>query len=169
MNFFNIPAIENDEYIYSYVLRLANANGFDLKTFLQVVLDQVWGYERKRAYDLDLDIVKISELIGLERALPFYLKTTLFNGIAPFMTRDNIGKRVNAVNYYVFSNMKTLEGYEHLLNDLKICPECMKEAKTSSIIIEHIKCQVLKCAINTIVDLKLLIVIMVTNLCTHLI
>ena len=127
MNFFNIPAIENDEYIYSYVLRLANANGFDLKTFLQVVLDQVWGYERKRAYDLDLDIVKISELIGLERALPFYLKTTLFNGIAPFMNRDNIGKRVNAVNYYVFSNMKTLEGYEHLLNDLKICPECMKE------------------------------------------
>ena len=127
MNFFNIPAIENDEYIYSYVLRLANANGFDLKTFLQVVLDQVWGYERKRAYDLNLDIVKISELIGLERALPFYLKTTLFNGIAPFMNRDNIGKRVDAVNYYVFKNMKKLEGYEHLLNDLKICPECMKE------------------------------------------
>ena len=47
MNFFNIPTIENDEYIYSYVLRLANANGFDLKTFLQVVLDQVWEYNTK--------------------------------------------------------------------------------------------------------------------------
>lgn len=127
MKFFNIPTIENDEYIYSYVLRLANANGFDLKTFLQIVLNQIWGYNRKKAYDLDFNIVKISELIGLERVLPFYLKTTLFNGIAPFMNRDNIGKRVDAVNYYVFSNMKTLESYEHLLNDLKICPECMKE------------------------------------------
>ena len=66
MNFFNIPAIENDEYIYSYVLRLANANGFDLKTFLQIVLNQIWGYNRKKAYDLDFNIVKISELIGLE-------------------------------------------------------------------------------------------------------
>lgn len=26
MNFFNIPTIENDEYIYSYVLRLATYN-----------------------------------------------------------------------------------------------------------------------------------------------
>lgn len=86
MNFFNIPAIENDEYIYSYVLRLANANGFDLKTFLQVVLNQIWGYNRKKAYDLDFNIVKISELIGLERVLPFYLKTTLFNGIMALIT-----------------------------------------------------------------------------------
>lgn len=127
MKFVNIPKIEDDEYIYSYVLRTALANGFDIRSIDEVIFKETWTKYRKNSYDFDMNIIKLSELFGMETALPFYLKTSLFNGVAPFMDRDDISKRVELLNNCYNPNNSKHSGVIRVIKRLKICPECMAE------------------------------------------
>ena len=127
MRLTNIPTIQEDEYLYSYICRCADANGFDIKRFCSIVLGKEWSYNSARVYDVDMDVVKVSELLGLPSALPFYLKTSLFNGVTPFQNRYDVAKRIDILNNGYLSATDKKEANTTIIKRLRICPECMQK------------------------------------------
>ena len=105
---FVIPLME-DETLYSYLLRLAKVNGFeDIRHFTDShVFSSRYENKGKKyvdvSYDIRDDLYRFAvSLQGSQhvQVLPFYLRTSMFSGIAPFMQRANASRYVGLLSKY---------------------------------------------------------------------
>ena len=133
MKFFNVPAIEEDEHLYSYFLRTGIANGFSFKDLFALSshygkaaypyggdYETIFGYTRLyEFFDYDENDGNYESLVSL------FKRTSIYNGIAPFTTKNKLKNKIEKLNKYNFSSGNT--GPEYKVLELKLCPECMND------------------------------------------
>lgn len=128
-----VPKLRSDELLYSWLLRMAHANGFsDLKYFMSAyVWTDRFGTKKEHAeftYDIRADMYDLVEAVGMPEctALELYLRTSMFAGIAPLMTRSLASQHVGLLskNERHKSIMSAANG---LVQKINICPVCRQE------------------------------------------
>ena len=133
-----IPNME-DELMYSWMIRLAKANGFDnteasaLRLFSKLYIhpDANNGGKYEPHYDCHDDISAFLMATGMpmDKIPEFYLNTNIYNGIAPFMQPM---RQSNYINRSVYPNDLGFDTLIHKfgnseIRNVYICPECAKE------------------------------------------
>ena len=131
---FVIPLME-DETLYSYLLRLAKVNGFeDIRHFTDShVFSSRYENKGKKYVDVSFDIRDdlyrfAVSLQGSQhvQVLPFYLRTSIFSGIAPFMLRANASRYVGLLSKY-HNHSRILAHAELMIQSLNLCPQCQAD------------------------------------------
>lgn len=128
-----IIPLEEDEILYSYIMRLAEANAFqDIRGLLAAY---AWTNEDvldKRAKRIKRDsfnyLGQFYEALNPPLSVDeLFLKTTLYTGISPFINR---AQQTNIVNLVFRRNARDIlvNTYDWIKN-LKCCPMCMEEEK----------------------------------------
>ena len=125
----NTKLLMEDELLYSYVVRVADANGFSVNEF---ALDYIYPDNIKKAQNPHLLVgnmmymPKIASVLEQD-PLDLYLKTTTYPGIAPLLT---YGRQVKYIN---MAFRKTIWKYPHMIErasypgSFRYCPLCMGE------------------------------------------
>lgn len=125
---------EKDELLYSWLMRLAKANGFSVaRNFVNAfITPNATESEKSRRilpYEMDHDFEKIWKAADFKKTdeMSFFLETGIYSFYAIFMTKEqqivmfNNAFRNNADK----SNFSTTE--TKLIPKIRLCPECMKE------------------------------------------
>lgn len=108
-----IVTLQPDELLYSFVLRLMKANGFDsLFNFIQNCISPE---KHRLSYDVGYDLYNFLDIIGYEDIQSFYLNTTIYSGIYPLVDKTT------ASSYFSKRPNKPM------INELKFCPMCKAE------------------------------------------
>lgn len=127
-----------DELLYSYLLRLSKANDFeDIREFMSAyVFSPTYENKGKKyvavPYDIRDDLYQFAtSATGIlsNRVLSFYLKTSLFYGIAPLALRSRTSHYVGLLSKYR-NHSKILSHVELMVQELHFCPECMQEEQS---------------------------------------
>lgn len=135
-----IVTLQPDELLYSFILRLVEANGFE--SILEFVQNFISPSKRTLSYDVYYDLYKFLDIVGYEDIQSFYLNTTIYQGIYPLV------------------NKRTSQGFfldritKPMILELKYCPICKK---TDEVFYYHrahqmpgvTMCYKHKCALNT--------------------
>ncbi len=126
-----VTTLENDELLYSYLMRLAKFNGFDnISLFYKTyILNDLDTRVDKVPYDIHEDLYKFHKALCLENdsfALEFYLKTSIFPGIAPFLSKSTLSNYIGSLSPYK-KTTKLFNTPHHIITKLHYCPLCMKE------------------------------------------
>ena len=100
-----VTTLENDELLYSYLMRLAKFNGFDnISLFYKTyILNDLDTRVDKVPYDIHEDLYKFHKALCLEDdslAVEFYLKTSIFPGIAPFLSKSTLSNYIGSLSPY---------------------------------------------------------------------
>ena len=114
-----------DELLYSWVCRLAKANGLTLKEFYREYL----GAENAEYSCLNYDIKQNFVLLCESRywktdVVKLFLNTTTFRFEAMMMTEEQQARIVNNV-FGIQNRLNT--SVNKMVKNVNICPECMKE------------------------------------------
>ena len=114
-----------DELMYSWVCRLAKANGLTLKEFYR----EYMGDENVEYYSLNYDLKRnfafLCERMYMQNYMvKLFLNTTTFRFEAMMMTEEQQAKIVNSV--FGIQNKLNAPVY-NMVKNINICPECMKE------------------------------------------
>ena len=126
-----------DELLYSYLLRLSIANGFDdIRHFTEhYVFSPIYENKGKKyvavSYDIRDDLYQFATSVTgnmSNQVLSFYSKTSLFHGIAPLALRSRMSHYVGLLSKYR-NHSKILSHAELMVQELHFCPECMQEEK----------------------------------------
>lgn len=115
MNLPFIVTLQKDELLYSFVLRIMKANGFD--DVLSFVRNCISTTKHSLSYDVGYDLHEFLENIGYEDISSFYLNTTIYKGLFPLMSKQT------ASGYFIRKPNKPM------ISELKFCPKCKKEDK----------------------------------------
>lgn len=119
-----------DEIAYSYYLRLALANGLDIKTFASMVFPARQTGEEHRfvRYDIHDDGYQFFKLAGISAAsgADFY-HASLFTGLAPLMTRALASRHLGMLSRYRHPT-SLISAADDMFVNLRYCPVCMSEA-----------------------------------------
>ena len=127
-----VPKLQPDELLYSWMSRLARANGFErLNDFFDVY---VWPELRdtkkknqKICYDIRHDLYEFCEsLDGLYEPLELFQKASMFCGISPLMSRSHASQHIGLMARRG-DETKTLSIPKNMLTDLAVCPKCQQE------------------------------------------
>jgi len=124
--------LKDDELLYSYLLRTAQANGFDdLKFFMTTYVWPDLEDSRQRqnpvSYDVNDALYTFMTSAGLAGSpADVYQKTSLFHACAPFMNRAAAGHHVGALDRR--NRFRAIDTPpDAFVRELKVCPECRKE------------------------------------------
>ena len=128
----NIPPLMEDELLYSYIGRLADANGMSVNTFTSTYIRDPKndGYPKSRIPGPSAAeyIMKLCKVLDVNPA-DFYRKTTIYPGYAPLI-------RANVQMHFVNSAFRGKKKYPRLITTpkseikcLKYCPICMKKER----------------------------------------
>lgn len=120
-----IVELEKDEVLFSWIYRIACANGLKFRT----LYDILYGDSERIVFDLSsfsfLEAMnKIYSIRSMDKA-KLYLDTSLYPLLAMAMTMERQQKFI--VN--VFRKDADIDRSHSVFADLKLCPECLKEAK----------------------------------------
>ena len=125
----NTKLLMEDELLYSYITRLADANGFSVNDFAlnYIYPDNVEKAQNPKFLIGNLIYVpKIASIVEQD-PLDLYLKTTTYPGIAPLLTP---GRQVRFIN---MAFRKNIWKYPHMhekapgSSPFRFCPLCMEE------------------------------------------
>ena len=129
----NMPQLMEDELLFSFILRLAEANFVRIYQFAENFIEDrlVSRSAKPKPYILPkgntIYIPKLASTLGLE-PLDFYLKTSIYPGTAPL---QNTGKQLRIINIAFRENAfryPLLTGYVNPdITDLMLCPACYQE------------------------------------------
>lgn len=123
-----------DELLYSYLLRLSIANGFDdIRDFTDhYVFPSDENKKRshiKISYDVQDDLYRFAASVRKtdpNQTLSFYLKTSLFHGIAPLCSSYRSSCYVGLLSKYR-NPSKLLSSSYAMISKLRFCHLCQKE------------------------------------------
>ena len=120
---------ENDELLYSFLLRLAEDNFLGIDYFAENFIDDRPG--RPLPYKLSIGntiyMPKIAAYLGVD-PLDFYLKTSLYPGTAPLQSAEKQSRIINFVFRENIHKYPLLSGrINQDITELKYCPVCRKE------------------------------------------
>lgn len=130
----NIIPIEEDELLYSYILRLSKANGFSfVRDFANAYIYPNASESVKQRQVLQYNLYSLFENIWSQVAIDdtgkrdFFIKTGLFPHYSMFMTVDQQKAILDSV--FINNGETGHEGtsVDSVIHELKLCPECMKE------------------------------------------
>ena len=126
-----------DELLYSYLLRLSEANNVeDIRQFMSLYIFSP-AYENKGkkyvavSYDIRDDLYQFATSVTgnmSNQILSFYSKTSLFHGVAPLALRSRMSHYVGLLSKYR-NHSKILSHAELMVQELHFCSECMQEEK----------------------------------------
>ena len=126
--------IHEDEILYSYLVRLARANGYtDLKECVQLTglipmsLEPNNRYRTIR-YEIQADLYTLLKSIDsdLIKASDLYLKTSLYPLVFPMSSLTLSSHRIGMLSRYRIQS-KLITPLNDIYRDLKFCPMCRKE------------------------------------------
>lgn len=116
--------------LYSYLLRLSNANGFDdIRDFRNAYVDEHKSKYKTVSYDLCHDLYQFAASVtgcAENQVLSFYLQTSLFHGIAPLCRRSYISQYVGSLSKYKYKT-DIRPKHQEMVRKLRFCPECLRE------------------------------------------
>lgn len=130
----NVPKIYEDEILYSYLVRLAHANGFsNLKEFvyhtgiLPEASDLNKRYRTVR-YEIQSDLYPLMDVMGVGDigASELYLKTSLYPLVYPLSTKAISSHHIGMLSKYR-SQSSLITPLNDVFRDLKFCPICRTE------------------------------------------
>lgn len=114
-----------DELLYSWIHRLADANGLLIKNFQEAYMDS----KSPKIGTLKLDVG--SEFVGLCKSIRYqidmkelYMELSTFQFESFFMTP---GQQMRQVLNVFGPKNRLNTAINGIINDIKICPECLKE------------------------------------------
>ena len=126
----NVLKYEDDELTYSWIYRLAKANGIkSIYNFICFYINPDSFYTRKRYSQDNYDFFGYSEeLCELINTTPIdlYYDTSIYHIFFPFMPINQQGRYINYMlrpNHY----SKLTTSLNSLIKSIKICPKCMME------------------------------------------
>ncbi|MBQ7348011.1 MAG: TniQ family protein [Clostridia bacterium] len=123
-----------DELLYSYLLRLSIANGFDdIRDFTDHYVFPIGENEKrtstKISYEAQDDLYRFAASVwdtDPNQTLSFYLKTSLFHGIAPLCSSYRTSCYVGSLSKYR-NPSKLLSPTHVMISELRFCPLCQKD------------------------------------------
>lgn len=132
-----IPVViktEEDELMYSWVLRIAKENGFTVtRNFINAfITPNATESEKSRRvlpYELDTDfdsIWKVADLSNRDK-MDFFLDTGIYSFYAMFMTREQQIVMINDAFHNNAEQRLVSTTKTKLIPKIRLCPECMKE------------------------------------------
>ena len=123
-----IPIVKKyypDELLYSWVCRLAKANGLTLKEFYREYMGDENAEYYSLNYDLTRNFVFLCESMYMKNDMvKLFLNTTTFRFEAMMMTEEQQARIVN--NVFGIKN-RLNASVNKMVKNVNICPECMKE------------------------------------------
>jgi hypothetical protein len=131
-----IPYLElyqEDELIYSWMFRLAKLNGISsLRHFGGSYIYPNYYLKEKRyvKYDCPEDLYLFWKFLGIEdqmNVIEFFLETSIYSAVAPFMTRSIQTYYINMSFRKKHKDNKVISSVNALISKLRICPACVKE------------------------------------------
>lgn len=131
----NVPPYIEGELMWSYIARLAYANGFqDVKWFLNTALD---GFDKRRfarfrEWNYDLDRPQIDALLSIDD-IDWILGGTLYRAMLPFSSVFCSAKRIYNHSRLVGTDSGFLFRPESDIRDIRVCPECRNEDLKSGV------------------------------------
>lgn len=126
-----LKPLEDDELLYSYILRLSDANGFNRVN--EFVATYIWlntniNYKKKKQIRKDgfFYIYSLFKAFNLDfNTIDFFKKTTLYPGIAPFITQQ---QQLYIINMTLRDDAAFLTNSSvDIIQKLKSCPECRNQ------------------------------------------
>lgn len=126
---------EPDELLYSWILRLSEANGFtNLRSFTNgYITPNATKSEKNRRvlkYDLLEEYENIYEVLDVNIGkLDLFLETGVFSYYSLFMTSEQQASIVDESFYNNGKNRFADVSKIKMISNLNLCPECMKEDK----------------------------------------
>ncbi|MBQ6344238.1 MAG: TniQ family protein [Anaerolineaceae bacterium] len=129
MKLINIKLLMEDELLYSYIIRLADANVFSLREFANIYIFPNDVEKARNPHLLTGNMIYIPKIADLleQDPLDLYLKTTTYPAIAPLLTP---GRQVKFIN---MAFRKNIWKYPHMLErasyagSFRYCPICLEE------------------------------------------
>ena len=127
-----VPKLQPDELLYSWMSRIAKANGFDkLNDFFEAY---VWPeYRGKKARhqrilcDIRHDLSAFCEALGGQCSpLKLVLNASLFCGVAPLMSRSRASQHIGMMARRG-DEKNTLSSPNNMVSELLFCPQCRQE------------------------------------------
>lgn len=120
-----IKQIYPDELLYSWIHRIADANGLRIKDFSNAYLGTNNAAIGSLPFDIKNEFVHLYKyLLKKPNMIDFYLSTSTAEFEAMFMTEGQQTKLVNNI----FAPKNSLNTSSNgLIQSVNICPECMKE------------------------------------------
>lgn len=122
-----LPSPLPDELLYSYFLRMSTANGFE--SFAHLKKHYLQKNKTVYAYDIRDDLYPFAKSVTGEhwnQVLSFYLKMSLFHGIAPMSSRTHMSRYVGLLSRYR-NQTKIIKSGEFMVQELRFCPQCQKD------------------------------------------
>ena len=131
----NVPPYIEGELMWSYIARLARANGFlDVRSFLNTALE---GFDDRkfakyRDWNYDLDRPQIDALLSVDK-IDWILSGTLYQAMLPFSSAFGSAKRIYNHSRLVTPDFGFFYRPDSDIRDIRVCPECRKEDMKSGI------------------------------------
>ena len=124
----NTKLLMEDELLYSYIVRLADANGFSLNEFAINYIYPDHVEKARNPHLLTGNMIYMPKIAALleKDPLGLYLETTIYPGIAPLLTP---GRQIKFIN---MAFRKNIWKYPHMLErasymgSFRYCPVCME-------------------------------------------
>lgn len=140
----NIPPYIGGEHIWSYLSRLAIANGFcDTNHFINNLFfdekDSKWKYFKKMQYDVSVERLGIFSVEGYDN---WIAESTLYNFMLPFMGVSEQGNRIRRYAEPYHLKQSLMYSTAPLVRKLRICPECLKNDQQEGLVLLHLLHQV---------------------------
>ena len=131
--------IKGNEILYSYLLRLSQANGFDdLRDFLGTakilpLYENPKSAYRTVRYDIHSDLYPLlkAAALPLTDAAELYRQTTLFPIVTLTCSRAISSHRIGMLSKYR-SRTNLISPLADVFQELKFCPQCQKEDLTET-------------------------------------
>ena len=125
----NIPEYHSDELMYTYLTRVAVANGFESadEFFKYAVCEKDDVRKFYNRIYLNFDCMKReADCLEFQDDYNWLISGTLFKGIAPLQTEEESHYRLK--EYYNNRLLKITPGHvNQAITALRLCPECMEE------------------------------------------
>ncbi len=131
-----IPTVvkrEEDELLYSWLLRLSDANVFsNVRSFVNAfITPNATTSEKSRRvlkYDLLEDFEDIYVALSTkEDKLQLFINSGIFNYFAPFLTRDQQAGIINETFINNGNKSDISVTRTKMISELRLCPKCMEE------------------------------------------
>ena len=131
-----IPVVirrEEDELLYSWLLRLSDANGFSNgRSFVNAFITPNATTSEKRRRVLKYDLLEDFEDIYValstkEDKLKLFINSSIFSYYAPFLTRDQQAGIINETFINNGNKSDISVTRTKMISELRLCPKCMEE------------------------------------------
>lgn len=120
----NIPELMEDELLYSFIIRMAKENAMECKDFVRIYIDNLTSEKRKKMptspfwITSTVYVLNIASILEVD-PLDFFLKTTIYPGVAPFMSAEKQGRviniRIHFEHYFLLRQFSCIRRHHSLI------------------------------------------------------